>query len=234
MRVEFEVSTFLMPLSQCHRLPLAAALAGVAAGNLACSLLLGTPEPVPPVVDVEVLRRAESERAEALDREVKRLRADLQRAEGALVAVESGLRGQHTRASAVSSLAEARIQVERAAAEAPWRAGEIGEARGKLEVAERHIADGYFGAALFFVYRAQRIAETVEAEADQVQRTPETRYVRGRRVNLRAGPSTDNAVLSVLTRGTPVFPEGHDHDWVLVRTARGRVGWIHDSLIARR
>ena len=53
------------------------------------------------------------ERAAYLEREVQRLQQDLRQAEASLVAIESGLRGAHTRADAVSAIAEARIELVR-------------------------------------------------------------------------------------------------------------------------
>ena len=64
----------------------------------------------------------------------------------------------------------------------------------------------------------------IEAEAD-------TRFIRGERVNLRAGPSLDEEILAVLKHGTPVFPELIDSDWVLVRTTAGPLGWVHAGLL---
>jgi len=184
-----------------------------------------------PKIDVEVFRRAETERAARLAQQVERLRGDLQQAEEALVMAESGLLGTHSRADAVSSLAEARIQVERAGGAAPWRSAEHREAKSKLELAAYQIEAGHFGAALFFVYRAERIVDTLEAEARQVYGTPGARFIRGARVNLRAGPSTSEPVLAVLSDGTPVFPETRQQRWMLVRTSGGAVGWVHESLI---
>ena len=187
-----------------------------------------------PTIDIEVYHRAETDRAARLAQEVERLQADLQRAEEALVLAESGLRGDHSRADAVSNLAEARIRVERATVAAPWRPTEIAEARAKLAEAERQVEQGHFGAALFFVYRARRVAETLEAEAKQVYATQGTRFVKSVRVNLRAGPSTEDPVLAVLSEGTPVFPERSERDWLLVRASTGSVGWVHASLLGGR
>ncbi|MGH0036016.1 MAG: SH3 domain-containing protein [Myxococcota bacterium] len=196
-----------------------------------CAAAPPSEPPSKPVISVEVYRRAEAERADRLEREVKRLRDDLERAEEAVVAAESGLRGSHSRADAVSSLAAARIQVERAAVDAPWRAAQIREARAKLEEADRQVKDGHFGAALFFVYRARRIADQLTHEAEQANAIPGTRFVKPRRLNLRAGPSIDDPVVKVLTRGTPVFPEERRSEWILVRTASGSIGWVHHALV---
>jgi hypothetical protein len=191
------------------------------------------PEPTVQAVqaDADVYQAAHQERTAHLEREVARLRADLHQAEEAMVTIESGLRGVHTRADAVSALAEARIAVERAGQSIPWRPDEVREARAKLEEAERQLEAGHSGSAVFFASRARRIAETLSEEADQIAQHASTRFVRVQRVNLRAGPSIDTRVIGVLDKATPVFLERRDGDWVLVRTAAGPVGWVHDLLL---
>jgi hypothetical protein len=194
------------------------------------------PEPAPPPerVDVAVYQRVAEERAELLERENERLRADLRAAEETLLAVESGMRSPQRRAEAVSMLAEARLQVDRAAARVPWRARTAAEAREKLDEADRQLAGGHVGSAIFFVSRATRIAASLDAEADLVARTPNARSVRPHRVNLRSDPNTAAAVLTVLAAHEPVFVEGNEGDWVLVRTVAGQVGWIRSDLLAAR
>ena len=211
-----------------------------------CSLLSGPPEPaeptsipVPspaaveavPVEKVEIFRQAETRRAEALMREIGRLQADLKKAEAALVEAESGLAGTHTRAEAVSSLAVTRIQIERAAARAPWRAAEIEGAREKLAEAERQVAMERFGAALFFVYRARRVADSVLEELAGLVEQGNARLIHARRVHLRDGPSTSEPILAVLEAGTPVFPQTDAGEWVLVQVSGGPTGWVHRRLI---
>lgn len=95
----------------------------------------------------------------------ERLEADLRRAEGDLTAAEEHLRGRPTRAAAISSLAEARIQVEEAAERAPWRKKDIAEAQQRLKDADREMTERDFGAALFFSDRARRIADRIRAAA---------------------------------------------------------------------
>jgi hypothetical protein len=188
------------------------------------------PSPPPP----EVYRRADDDRVKALEREQERLREDLRAAEEALVAIESGMRGSLTRAQAVSGLAEARIQVDRAAQRSPWRAATLVEARAKLDEAERQLAQGHIGSTIFFVSRASRIAATLLAEASQVEKNPATRFVRAGRVNLRSAPTLESPVVAVLPAGLPVFPESEHAGWMLVRTASGDVGWVHAPLLRGR
>lgn len=179
----------------------------------------------------EIYARAGIDRTARLELEVERLRADLREAEEAMVAIESGLRGVQGRADAVSTLAESRIAVERASRDVPWRSERIMEAQQKIEEAERQFQAGHTGSAIFFASRARRIAAELAEEAERVASTPGTRFVGGRRVNLRAGPSKEKRVLHVIGYGTPVFPQREDGGWVLVLTPSGQMGWVHGSLL---
>lgn len=177
--------------------------------------------------------RAEADRALFLDREVERLRRDLDAAEEALVAIESGLRSSYNRATAVSALAEARISLQRAEAELPYLPEVVDQARGKLARADSQLAEGHLGAAICFATRAQRIAQSAVDDARDASGRPDAHFIAGSRVNLREGPSLEAAIAGQLHRGTPVFPERARDDWLLLRTARGRVGWVHASLVAK-
>lgn len=184
--------------------------------------------------DAAIYRRAEAQRVVYLEREITRLRADVAQAEEAMIWLESGLRGVHTRADAVSAVAEARVAVEKACEQAPWRNRDCQEDRAKLDEAERQIRDGRLGTAVFFASRAQRSADTALGEAKRVSAKSDAWFVRTDRVNLRSGPSTSNEVIAVLHSATPVFEERRDGDWMLVRTYAGHVGWVHASLLRPR
>jgi len=182
-------------------------------------------------IDPAVYQRAQAERREYLEREVERLRADLQQAEESIVSLESGLRGPHTRADAVSAVAEARIALDRVSRSAPWRRDRIAEAGEKLREADLQLAADHLGAAMFFAARAQRISESMRAESEQVARWSARRVIRGDRVNLRAEPSETASVVEVLLAQTPLYPERSLREWTLVRTPDGRVGWVHKTLL---
>jgi len=199
-----------------------------------CATSPGTRSPgseSPPLKDIVIYHRAETERADQLSLEVERWRADLRRAEQALVNVESGLRENQSRANAVSELVEARMLVKRAARLAPWRSEKTREAESKLDEADHHVQQNNPGAALFFVYRARRIAELGLLEARYVNKQRNTYFVGAPHVNLRAGPTTQDRVVRVLTKETPVFAERKQGEWMLVRVISGSAGWIHRSLI---
>jgi outer membrane murein-binding lipoprotein Lpp len=194
-------------------------------------LLLAGCADVPVVPFGQARLHAQAKRADLLALEVARLRADLDQAERVLSSGDSTEGGPHSRADAIATIAEARIALERVADRATWGVEEVSEARAKLAEADRQVEVGHFGAAIFFASRAQRIAQSLGDEVKIVELETATAVVVGERVNLRTGNSTQDRVVRVLRRNTPVFAEGHDSDWVLVRTAGGDVGWVHDTLI---
>lgn len=173
----------------------------------------------------------ERQRADRLGREAERLRADLADAEEALVALESGLKGRHSRADAVSALADARILVERAAGTAAWGGDRVAGAREKMAEAERHIEAGNFGSAVFFTARGRRIAESLLEEVEALRSDPDTRYVRPRRANVRDAPSMDARVATVLDQGTPVRVRGREGGWARIVTPDRAGGWIYTGLL---
>ena len=181
--------------------------------------------------EVEIYRRAEAERVEFFERELARLRDDLARAEASIVAMESGLRGSQSRADAVYALAAARIALDRVSKRVPWQQDRVAEANAKLVEARRQLDADHVASSVFFASRAMGIAESLAAEAELVGGWPGRKVIGGDRVNLRSGPSTDQPVLAVLSRETPVFPERGEEDWTLVRTPSGQIGWVHDALL---
>jgi hypothetical protein len=208
-----------------------ALLAALALGATACQTTgRDAAEAAERALHAERLRADnEQARAAALERDVARLREDLQQAESALVAIESGLRGVHTRAASVSALADARIQLEQAQSAAPWRTADAKEARAKLDEAEHQLRDGRYGSAIFFASRAQRIASSMLQEAKVSARRGGPQVVR--RANLRSGPSTDDAVVEVLAPSTRLEVQQRQGAWLEVRTPSGRTGWLHSSLL---
>ncbi len=50
--------------------------------------------------------------------------------------------------------------------------------------------------------------------------------VKSERINMRAGPSTQNAVVVGLTRGAPLLVEDRSGDWIRVKTEGGDSGWV--------
>jgi hypothetical protein len=171
-------------------------------------------------------RKANVARIEQLDTEIERLQSDLAQAEKTLITAESSLTGAHTRAQAVRAIAEARAQIEHAELEAPWRAREAGEARRKLEEADRHLRADRFGASILFASRAKRVANDIKAEARAVRTGKQAKQIGARSVRLRAHATSKSKLIETLDPRTPVFPEKVHGKWVLVRSLSGKVGWV--------
>ncbi|WP_207102489.1 SH3 domain-containing protein [Paracoccus shandongensis] len=58
-------------------------------------------------------------------------------------------------------------------------------------------------------------------------------YVTGERVNMRAGPSTGDRVVTSLGRGAAVQPLGPtDAEWVNIRDAAGRTGYVANRFLS--
>lgn len=192
---------------------------------------------VPAIPDSEdeddAVTREQSDRLVELEGQVTQLQQKLKQSDGELVAIESHLREEHSRADAVSALAGARVKLQRAARDAPWRAKEIDEANDRLYVAERRIESGDYGAAAFFIYRASGTADSIFSEAELVRATENAMFIAADLVNLRANPSTEAEVLGQLSRGTRIFPTRAIEEWIQVRTESGLEGWVHASLVGR-
>jgi hypothetical protein len=179
----------------------------------------------------EAEQRASNARIEQLEAEIGRLQSDLAQAQQVIVAAESQLSGAHTRALAVRSVAEARSELESAAARAPWKRAEAAQAAELLAEADQHLLAGHFGAAILMASRAERVASAISEAFIEVRSTRGALQVAVARANLRADPSTDGAVLDSLVRGTPLLPERSEADWALVRTPQNRLGWVYLPLL---
>jgi len=221
-----------------HRLAVVSASAILAALSGCATQLPDERSPAPELLAAreraqaaELEARVQRARVEQLEATVENLRLDIAAAGQTLIAIESGLRGEYTRADAVSELAEVRILMTRAAAATPWRPFEIATGHEKLEQADRHVRAGHFGSAMFFASSARRIGTSLIDEAERIGRQPGARFVSVERANLRAGPSTQADVLETLERGTPVVSDRTRDGWQQVRTLPGRVGWIHGDLL---
>lgn len=200
------------------------------------------PQPTPPIVaeptkqgprpDPGLSRQVSRHHVAKLKNDAVRLREDLARAEQALAATDTSV--GYTSADAISALAEARVQTQGATNEIPWKREQIEQARAKLDTAKAHIDARNFSAAMYFIYRAQRITEEVKKEAQLVRANRGTLFVKAKRLNMRLGPSKQYDVITVLIEGAPVFPQNADKDWRLVRTANGFLGWVYGPMLSSK
>ncbi len=166
-----------------------------------------------------------------LETRVARLRYDLDLAEGTLVSAESGLQAGLGRTDAIARIAETQILYRHVADLNPKRQDLLAEAKAKLEQADHHFGESNFGVAVFFAQRGEHILNSVKDEVDRLSSAENAYVVRVETVNLRAAPSTNDAILLTLEHDTPIFREESSGEWLLVRTAAGRVGWVRGDLV---
>lgn len=84
------------------------------------------------------------------------------------------------------------------------------------------------------VYYRHGTAQTVAAVQQPAAAAPRSPvYAKGalvrvtsKRINMRAGPSTSNAVVTALYQGTPLLVEEQSGDWIRVKTEGGDSGWV--------
>ncbi|MDO5706266.1 MAG: SH3 domain-containing protein [Paracoccus sp. (in: a-proteobacteria)] len=79
-------------------------------------------------------------------------------------------------------------------------------------------------------YQSQARAAVTDLAAPE---GAEVLYVTGNRVNFRAGPSTNDAVVGALTRGAPVQALGpRSGNWVQIRDGQGRTGYMSGDFLS--
>ncbi|MDH3376029.1 MAG: SH3 domain-containing protein [Gammaproteobacteria bacterium] len=179
----------------------------------------------------QVALRTATLRITELEARVKRLRYDLDLAEGTLVSAESGLQAGLGRADAIARLAETQILYRHVADLSPKRQDLLEEAKTKLEQADRHFGEFNFGAAVYFAQRGKHILNSIKEEVERLSSADNAYVVSVDTVNLRTAPSTNDAILLTLERDTPIFGEESSGEWLLVRTADGRLGWVRGDLV---
>ena len=127
-----------------------------------------------------------------------------------------------------------------------WR----GTAVSRIEVAERNAGAvvvsrrwfiralsvaGGLGVALAVSTGARTVALSLIVGWSAFAAPGDALYIQKDRVNVRAGPSTDAAVLMQLNLGHKLIEFARQGEWVNVGIERtgGKDGWIHDSLIGK-
>jgi hypothetical protein len=61
-----------------------------------------------------------------------------------------------------------------------------------------------------------------------------TVYLRSSAVNMRGGPSMESKVVGVVQQGATIRRIEKQANWVRIRTAKGKTGWVHNSLVSDR
>ncbi len=161
-----------------------------------------------------------------LESELARTRELLEQVERQFITFERNLYTNETRASAVASLAEARLAHDKMA-----RTHDTSEARknlmkmvlAKIEASDQLLAKTRYNGSVYFSRRALRL---LAGEQDRKL----MRIVSVENANLRKGPGLNYEVVTQLAIGTTLFQLDMKNEWVRIQTRTGVQGWIHTSV----
>ena len=158
--------------------------------------------------------------------ELERTREYLDYAEAQFISLERGLQSRESKASAVATLAEAKLAYDKRIREdrLAGKLRNVQQAKAKIAKSEELLTQKRYAAAVYFAKRAKRLLETEERTIIHI--------VSVGQANLRRGPGLKHDVLHRLTLGTVVIQTGAQSNWYQVKTRDGKKGWIHQSVTA--
>jgi Bacterial SH3 domain len=176
--------------------------------------------------------RRSAEEQKKLEERLAILQHDLETTENEVIRTKAKLKGIETKAEASSAIAEAQTLVVRSL-DQKVKSPNLTRAQEKLELAERQLRGGNYGAAAFFALQAQDLlgrAVQPRSGARAEENGAGALMVAVASANVRSEPRADAAVVTKLSRGTTVVRLGENGDWLKVE-ALGRTGWIAKKLV---
>lgn len=161
------------------------------------------------------------------------IQQDLDQAEKQFISIEQRLQLKETKASAVSSLAEARLAYDKYKSVQSKTAdvGLLEEIERKLEESRELIDKNNYPASVYYSKRVHRMLERTASNEAFLRSNGETRVVSVSKANLRKGPGLDYEVIGQLNFGTILVQVELADKWSKIETQDGIVGWIHRDLI---
>ncbi len=160
----------------------------------------------------------------SLEKELQRTREYLEYAEEQFISLERGLQSQESKASAVATLAEAKLAYDKRLREdaKAHTLANVRQAKDKIQKSEELLPQKRYAASVYFARRAIRLLKTA----------PQTiiHIIAVNQANLRRGPGLKFDVVHHLALGTVLIQTDDDKDWYQVKTRDGKLGWIHQSV----
>ncbi len=172
--------------------------------------------------------------------EVAELRAKLDEAIQEVVRTKAKLQSVESRAEAASTMAEAEIALRTVRDAAAEPGPEVFEAEQLLQMAAREFENENYGGSLYLASQAQSLVSIGQVRLggdDLPGRTGEVlfpiplRIEVARTSNVREGPGLNFDVLFTLQADAPLMGLAYKDQWVRVRDARDRTGWIFHALV---
>jgi len=174
------------------------------------------------------------------DAEVAELRAQLNEAIQEVVRTKAKLQTVESRAEAASTMAEAEIALRAVRDAAPEPGPEVFQAERLLEAAAREFENENYGGSLYLASQVQSLVsigqvrlggDDLSGRAGEVLFPIPLRIEVARTSNVREGPGLDFDILFTLDADTPLTGLAYKDQWMRVRDARGRTGWIFHALV---
>ncbi len=161
------------------------------------------------------------------------IQQDLDQAEKQFISIEQRLQLKETKASAVSSLAEARLAYDKykSIQSKTTDVGLLEEIERKLEESRQLIDKDNYPASVYYSKRVHRMLERSASNEAFLRSNGETRVVSVSKANLRKGPGLDYEVIGQVIFGTVLVQVELSDKWSKIETQDGVVGWIHRDLI---
>lgn len=161
-----------------------------------------------------------------LESELARTRELLEQVERQFITFERDLYAKETRASAVASLAEARLAHDKIA-----RTHDTSEAQenlmkmvlAKIKASDQLLTKTRYNGSVYFSRRALRLLAGAQDRKLM-------RIVSVETANIRRGPGLNYEVVTQLALGTTLFQLDTKNEWVKIQTRTGVEGWIHTSV----
>lgn len=177
----------------------------------------------------------ESKERAAQEELLEQMRTDLLAAVDEATQAKSALEKPGSRATAIATLAEARIALDKARQHplADRVKGHLDSAERMIAAASRQQAAGNFNGAFYFARSAERTVEgalkLAQLEAEQSGRVL---VVALAQANLRQSPSPEGDKIAQLGQGAKVIQLEKRGEWIRVYVQEsGVTGWLHVSVV---
>lgn len=173
--------------------------------------------------------------------EIQRLSSAREQAIREVVRVKAKLRSRYSMAETVANLAEVKLRLQsiKMKGRADYQVEGLKHAQQYIAMSEVALDERNYDGASYLIGQAQSYlhtsmdlpVESSERNSKTHEFSPPIPMTVTQRCNVRAGPGTDQKILTQLRSGASVLATGYRDLWVRMQRKDGTIGWIHYSLL---
>lgn len=173
--------------------------------------------------------------------EIQRLSSAREQAIQEVVRVKAKLRSRYSKAETVANLAEVKFRLQSIEMKdgADYPIEGLKRAQQYIAMSEVALDDKNYDGASYLIGQAQSYlrtsmdlsGESSERDSKTHNFSPPIRMTVTQRCNVRAGPGTDQNILTQLSSGASVLATGYRGLWVRIQRKDSTTGWIHYGLL---